>query len=178
MKKKNKLMKRFLVFFLIVLMGCSSPKVVSDFDNTTDFRKFKTYGFYENVGKDLNELDIKRLIKILDTTLQNKGLTFSKTPDFFIDFTITKSAQVPRNSVAVGFGNAGVNSVFGVSGGIPIGPKKYRERLIIEFLTPINEQLFWKASLESTVKEKRLPQEKALYFQLIVPKVLSKYPPK
>lgn len=171
-------MKRYLGLFLIVLMGCSSPKVVSDFDNTTDFGKFKTYGFYENVGKDLNELDIKRLIKIIDTTLQQKGLIFSENPDFFIDFTITKSAEVARNTVAVGFGNAGVNSVFGVSGGIPIGPKKYREILIIEFLTPINEELFWKASLESVVKEKRLPKEKEAYFQIIVPKVLSKYPPK
>ena len=159
-------------------MGCSSPKVVSDFDDTTDFGKFKTYGFYENVGKDLNDLDIKRLIKIIDTTLQQKGLTFSETPDFFIDFAITKSAEVPRNTVAVGFGNAGVNNVFGVSSGIPIGSKKYREILIIEFLTPINEQLFWKASLESIVKEKRLPEEKEVYFQLIVPKVLSNYPPK
>ena len=79
---------------------------------------------------------------------------------------------------SVGFGNADSNSVFGVSGGIPIGSKKIREVLTIEFLTPIKEELFWNATLESTVKEKRLPQEKEIYFQIIVPKVLSKYPPK
>ncbi|PQJ74998.1 DUF4136 domain-containing protein [Polaribacter gangjinensis] len=171
-------MKYLLIVFGFFLMSCSSAKVITDFDDKTDFEKFKTYGFYENVGKDLNDLDIKRILKIIDTTLQQKGLTFSETPDFFIDFNIEKSAEVARNTVAVGFGNAGPNSIFGVSGGIPIGSKKIREVLTIEFLTPIKEELFWKASLESTVKEKRLPQEKEVYFQLIVPKVLSKYPPK
>jgi hypothetical protein len=171
-------MKLLLIVFGFFLMSCSSAKVIADYDDTIDFGNFKTFGFYENVGKDLNELDVKRILKIIDTTMQQKGLTFSETPDFFIDFNIEKSAEVARNTIAVGFGNADSNSVFGVSGGIPIGSKKIREVLTIEFLTPIKEELFWNATLESTVKEKRLPQEKEIYFQIIVPKVLSKYPPK
>lgn len=171
-------MKLLLIVFGFFLMSCSSAKVIADYDDTNYFGKFKTFGFYENVGKDLNELDVKRILKIIDTTMQQKGLTFSETPDFFIDFNIEKSAEIARNTIAVGFGNADSNSVFGVSGGIPIGSKKIRELLTIEFLTPIKEELFWKATLESTVKEKRLPQEKEIYFQIIIPKLLSKYPPK
>jgi hypothetical protein len=159
-------------------MSCSSNKVITDFEDTTDFEKFKTFGFYDNVGKNLNDLDIKRLIKIIDTTLQQKGLTFSETPDFFIDFDVKKTTEVARNTVAIGFGNADRNSVFGVSGGIPIGAKKIREILTIQFLMPKNEELIWNAFLESTVKEKRLPQEKEAYFKEVVVKILSNYPPK
>ncbi len=158
-------------------MSCSSTKVITDFDDTTDFEKFKTYGFYENVGKDLNELDIKRILKIIDTTLQQKGLTFSETPDFFIDFNIRQS-DLPRNTIAIGFGNAGANSVFGVSGGIPIGNKKVLETITIEFLTSEKEQLFWKASIESIVRQKRTPIEKVEYFRKVITKILNNYPPK
>lgn len=159
-------------------MSCGSNKVITDFDETMDFGSYKTYGFYENVGKELNDLDIKRILKVIDTTLQQKGLTFSETPDFFIDFNAKKNSEVARNSVAVGFGNAGPNSVFGVSSGIPLGSKKFVERLFIEFLTPKNEQLIWQGFFDSTVKEKRTPQEKEVYFKEVIPKILSYYPPK
>ena len=171
-------MIRFLGLFLVLLMGCSAPKVVTDFEDTTDFSGYKTYGFYQNAGNGLNDLDVKRLIKIIDTTLQQKGLEFSDTPDFYIDFSSKKSDELPRTSLAIGFGNVGFNRAYGVSGGIPVGNKKVLEIIKIEFLTAKNEQLFWQAFLESKVKEKRTPKEKELYFQEIISKILSAYPPK
>lgn len=171
-------MKRFLVLFLMVLMGCSSLKVVTDFEDTTDFSRYKTYGFYENVGNGLNELDVKRIIRSIDTTLQQKGFIRSDTTDFYIDFSSKKSDELPRTSLAIGFGNVGFNNAYRVSGGIPVGNKKVLEIISIEFLTAKSELLFWKAFLESKVREKRTPKEKEIYFQETISKILSTYPPK
>lgn len=171
-------MNRFLCFFLLILMSCSSAKVVTDFEDNTDFSNYKTYGFYQNVGNGLNELDVKRIIRTIDTTLQQKGLKFSDSPDFYIDFSSKKSDELPSTSLAIGFGNVGVNTAYGVSGGIPVGKKKVLEIIKIEFLTPDKEKLIWQAFLESKVKEKRTPQEKELYFQETILKILSEYPPK
>lgn len=168
-------MKKLLLLFIIFLMSCAAPKVITDFEETTDFSKLKTYGYYENSGKNLNELDVKRVIKIIDSTLIQKGFTFSEAPNFFIDFDVKKIADAPRNSIAIGFGNAGRNSVFGVSGGIPIGSKKIIKKLTIQFLSPNNEQLLWQGSLESTVKNQQTPQEKEAYFEKIIVKILNEF---
>ncbi|PIV96929.1 MAG: DUF4136 domain-containing protein [Flavobacteriaceae bacterium CG_4_10_14_3_um_filter_31_253] len=178
MNKKINLMKRFLGFFLMVLMSCSSLKVVTDFEDTTDFSNYKTYGFFQNAGNDLNELDVTRIIRVIDTTLQQKGFKRSDTADFYIDFSSKKSDELPRTSLAIGFGNVGFNNAFGVSGGIPVGNKKVLEVISIEFLTAKKEQLFWQAFLESKVKQNRTPIEKEVYFQKTISKILSTYPPK
>lgn len=171
-------MKRFLGFFLLGLMSCSSPKVIADFEENTNFSSYKTYGFYQNVGNNLNELDVKRIIRSIDTTMQQKGFQWSNTPDFFIDFSSKKSDKLPRTSLAIGIGNGGRNGGFGVSGGIPVGSKKVLEIISIEFLDATTERLFWQAFLESKVKEKRTPLEKEIYFQETISKILSNYPPK
>lgn len=171
-------MKRFLGLFLMVLLGCSSPKVVSDFEDNTDFSTYKTYGFYQNAGNSLNELDVKRIILAIDTTLEQKGFKRRDTADFYIDFSSKKSDELPRTSLAIGFGNVGFNNGFGVSGGIPVGNKKVLEVISIEFLTAKEEKLFWKAFLESKVKQNRTPIEKEVYFQKTISKILSAYPPK
>lgn len=155
-------------------MSCSSAKVMTDFDNAINFSDFKTYGYYEDVGKGLNELDIKRVISALNLEMEQNGFADLDNPDFFINITSKISESRNRNSIGIGLGNGG----FGLSGGIPIGGKKLNEEFVIEFVNSKTNQVIWEGILNSKIKEKRTPEEKEAHFQKVITKILEKYPPK
>ncbi|MCI2229804.1 DUF4136 domain-containing protein [Polaribacter sp. MSW13] len=171
-------MKKAQYFFLLLLMGCSASKVITDYDAKTNFTQFKTYNFYEDVGAGLNELDVKRGVDALIAQMNQLGFKQEETPDFYINFKTKLSQPKVTNTIAIGLGSGGRNGGFGVSGGIPIGGKKIDEELTVEFVDAKTNELFWQAILKSTIKEKRTPEERTLYFNEVIRKILQSYPVK
>jgi hypothetical protein len=171
-------MKKVKILFLLLLMSCLPSKVMIDYNAEIDFSNFKYYAFYKDVGKGLNELDVKRVIVTMNFELQQLGFLQSDNPDFFINIKSKISEAQNNNTIGIGIGNGGINGGFGVSGGIPIGGKKLNEEFIIEFVNAQNDILFWEAILNSKIKEKRKPEEKERHFKEIIFKILEKYPPK
>ena len=171
-------MKNLKYLFLVLLMSCSTSKVITDYDDKADFSSFKTYAFYEDVGKGLNELDVRRVTSIMNTELNKLGIQKSENPDFFINIITNTTEATNNNTIGIGVGSGGRNGGIGISGGIPIGGKKLNEELIVEFVDAKNDALFWEAVLNSTINENRKPEEKELHFQEIIKIILEKYPPK
>jgi hypothetical protein len=167
-------MKNLKYLFLFLLMGCSSSKVMTDFDNTIIFSDFKTYSFYEDVGQGLNELDLNRVTSALKLEMKQRTFQEVENPDFFINFTSKISENPNKNLIGIGLGNDG----FGLSGGIPIGGKKLNEEFVIEFVNAKTDQVIWEGILNSTIKEKRTPEQKELHFNEIIKKILDTYSPK
>ena len=84
-KRRNNKLKYFKYIFILVLFGCSSSKVIYDYDLKTDFSEYKTYNFFEDAGDGMNELDIKRFVSAIETNLDSIGYKKSEKPDFYID---------------------------------------------------------------------------------------------
>lgn len=166
---------RFLL--LLFLIGCSSSKVITDYDAKIDFTTFTSYNFYDDFGKGLNELDVKRITKAIDYHLKEKGFSKSEQPDFLINVIVNFTEAQNNNTIGIGIGSGGNNGGFGISGGIPIGGKKLNEELIIEFVNAKTNDIIWEGVLNSKVKEKRKPEEKVLHFNEVISKILLKYPP-
>ncbi len=171
-------MKNFKFLILFLLMNCTSSKVITDFDAEINFSEFKTYSFYEDIGTGLNELDVKRVIAIMDTELKQLGFKDDENPDFYINIISKVSEAQNNNTIGIGIGSGGRNGGFGVSGGIPIGSKKLNEEFKIEFVNSKTDILIWEGVLNSTIKEKRKPEVKELHLKEIIKKILEKYPPK
>lgn len=171
-------MKGVKILFLFLLMSCSSSKVISDYDSEIDFSNFKTYQFYSDIGKGLNEFDVKRVVSTLNTELHKKGLAQNDTPDFYINVIAKYSEAQNTNTIGIGIGSGNRNGGFGISGGIPIGSKKINEEFKIEFVNAKTDTIIWEGVLNSTVKEKRKPEEKEVHFKKIIKEILTKYPPK
>ena len=169
-------MKKLCYCFLFILISCSTSKVIVDYDEAIRFSSFSTFNFYDDVGKGLNELDIKRVSKAIAYEMQQKGFRFSDNPDLFINVIATYTELTNNNTLGIGSGTN--NGGFGVSIGIPIGRKKLNEELVIELVNATTNAIIWEGVLNSTVKEKRKPEEKELHFQEIIKKILAKYPPK
>lgn len=171
-------MKHIKFLFLFLLMSCSTSKVITDYDSEINFTDFKTYSFFEDVGEGLNEFDVKRVIRTMDSELKLLGFKTAENPDFYINIIVRFSEAQNRNTIGIGLGSGGNNGGFGISGGIPIGRKKLNEEFIIEFVNAKTDLVIWEGILNSTVKEKRKPEEKEVHFKEIIKKIVEKYPPK
>jgi hypothetical protein len=170
-------MKQFKFLFLFLLIGCSSSKVITDYDDAINFNDFKTYQFYEDVGKGLNEFDVKRVIAVINSELESRDFKEVEKPDFYINVISKTSEAKTNNTIGIGVGSGSRNGGFGISGGIPIGGKKLNEEFKIEFVNAKTNQIIWEGFLNSTIKEKRKPEEKELHFKEIIKQILANYPP-
>ena len=171
-------MKYFRYFFLLVIVGCSSSKVTYDYDAKTDFTKFKTYSFFEDVGEGLNEIDAKRFVASIENYLDSLGLKKVEKPDFYIN-VVSEKAELPKNNnVGIGVGGGGRNSGISISTGILFGGNKIREKITIDFVESSNNKLFWQGILNAKVREKIKPEDREILVDQIIIKILNKYPPK
>jgi hypothetical protein len=172
------ILKNIKYLLLLILISCSSSKVVYDYDKKVDFNQYKTYHIFENAGEGLNKFDQDRILSSIDKEMIALGFTKQDNPDFFIDFKSSKKENQNRNTIGIGLGSGGINSSIGVSGGIPIDNKKYLEQITIDFVTNKSQQLFWQGILESKISEKSSPEKREHYFDEVVKKILVCYPPK
>ncbi|QNM84282.1 DUF4136 domain-containing protein [Polaribacter pectinis] len=162
---------------MLFLISCGTSKVVSDYDSKTDFKKYKTFDFYEDNGESLNEFDVKRITTAIESELKNAGMNYNSNPDFFIYFDAKTSESRSNNTIGIGIGSGGRNGGIGISGGIPIGGKKLNEEISIRFIEAKNNKLFWEGSLTSSIKENRKTEERKLHLQQLIKKIISEYPP-
>lgn len=166
-------MKKISFLLLLVLMSCSSNKVFVDFDSSVNTLNFKTYQFYEDVGKGLNELDIRRVEKSINSYLKQNGFQESENPDFYINFISNKSLSSNSNNIGIGIG--GRRGGVSLSGGIPIGAKKVNEEFVIELVNAKSDKIFWEGTLVSKISERISAEKKEIHYNEVVTKILTEF---
>lgn len=167
-----------LILFSFLIVSCGSVRVNYDYDKETDFSNYTTYNYYSDIETGLSELDEKRLLNLMDITLQIKGMVYAEEPDFLINIT-SEAFRAPQNtSVGVGVGGTGRNVGGGLSVGIPVGQKNLQRQVRFDFVDANKDQLFWQAQSHSSLKENITPVVRDQKMAELVDKVLSKYPPK
>lgn len=84
----------FTILFSLSILSCGSIKVASDYDSDADFSNYKTFAFYKSgIDKvEISDIDKKRILKSIQNTLLNKGLTLDENPDILINIS-TKSSE-------------------------------------------------------------------------------------
>ena len=89
-------MKRFLsfLFFSLIIISCSSVKVITDFDSSANFSNYKSFAFSKSQIKklEISDLDKKRILSSIENLMQNKGYVSSSNPDLIINVD-TKSRE-------------------------------------------------------------------------------------
>ena len=172
-------MKSIIPFlFLVFLVSCSAVRVNYDYDRNTDFTKYTTYNYYPDMDTGLSELDTKRLLRAIDSTMRGKGFLLSEEPEFLIGI-MSRSFQAPRNNtVGVGIGGSGRNVGGGMSIGIPVGAANVEREIQFDFVDSQKDELFWQAISVSSLKENSSPDEREQILQALVVKTFEKYPPK
>lgn len=84
-------MKTFKIILigLILAFGfasCESVRVATDYDKEADFMQYQSYAFYKpGIDKaEISDLDKRRILRAIDMSLTEKGMTKSKSPDLLV----------------------------------------------------------------------------------------------
>ena len=172
-------MKTFKFILLALVFVSCGTMVNYDYEKSTDFAKYKTYNYFDDMKTGLSQLDTKRIMRAIDAKLATMGLTRSDNPDFFIDIQSQDIMNRNNSNVGVGVGGTGRNVGGGVSVGIPLGGNQYTREIVIDFVDKSeNEKLFWQAVSESKYRQNATPEQRQEYFNVLADKIFEKYPPK
>jgi len=186
---------KYVAFGLIALVmaGCSSIKVTSDYDTTVDFTKFKTYEYYgwaEESNKILNQLEQERIEAAFGKELDKRGLSSVKKGEGG-DLTITlyvvteQKTQTTANTTGMGGygGYYGYGPAYGWGGaGMHTSTTTYSEQdytvgtLIIDVYDANGKKLIWESIGSGTLKESKTPEEKEKNIAIAVQKIMATYP--
>jgi hypothetical protein len=121
-----------LVIFLI--LSCTAPRAVFDYDEKTDFSQYKTYNFYPDIETGLSGLNNKRMFRLTDSIMKARGFRKTATPDFYINIETSFFEPEQNGGVGVGVGGGGRNAGGGVSIGLPIGSSKRNQEIVIDLV--------------------------------------------
>lgn len=166
--------KYLLVVFMVTSCGI---KVNYDYEKSTDFKKYNSYNYFDDMKTGLSQLDTKRLIRALDAKLESIGLTRSENPDFFIDLFSQDIQNRNNSNVGIGVGGTGRNTGGGVSVGLPLGGSNNKRELIIEFVDDKKGGMFWQAISESSYTANASPERRQAQFTELIEKIFKAYPP-
>lgn len=167
----------FSIVTMCLLASCAGTRVNYDYDKATDFSNYTSYNYFSDMDSGLSQLDEKRLLRALDSTLQAKGFLLTEEPDFYINILSSEFRNTSNNAVGVGIGGTGRNVGGGVSVGLPLGNSGIQRRIQFDFVDAQKDALFWQATSESGYRENASPSVREDQLRALVKKVFSKFPP-
>jgi len=157
---------------LLLVPGASAQKITTEFDETVDFSKFKTFAVREGQMNSRspalnNELTKKRVEAEIERALTAKGLTVTTGPsDLNVFFTFGTGRRIGTESYPAGWRGLGTRVVR-----VP-----YAEgTLVIDLRDPTTRSLVWRGI---ATEDERDPAKLSGKLDDMVKKSISKYPPK
>jgi len=193
-------MKLILLLMTVIISGCSSLNLTTDYDETINFTQLKTYAWHEanehnessNHYLKVNHIMDQRIRSLIAQEFKNKGLTKSSTtPDFFVNYTIVVEDRTdiqtynnyngyyPGFRYGTGFGTYGRHMSMSYSLGSNTQVTYYQQgTLIIDVINPKTDQLMWRGVADGRLPKNSNKQEQDQLIQKYITKILSSFPPK
>jgi len=177
-------MKRFILFTTALLLtSCVSIRVSSDYDTGVNFTTYETYAFFKPVidKAEISDLDKRRVLRALESTLATKGFAASETPDVLISFHTKAEKNVRVSESYLGWGGP----FYGPFGGWGWGwgfNRPYNVNttttgiLYIDVIDATSKKLIWQGKGTGSLS-KGTPQEREERILGFVTEILAAYPP-
>jgi len=174
----------------IVLAGCATASVSSDYDRSADFSTLKTYAWSAEQKPSgdprFDDPELRDTIRqSVETELQAKGLQESATgqPDFFLQYYITveQKEESPGGIYPPAFSGRGQYA--GVAGTNSYATRemmtfRYDDgTFVLDMTEPSSGKILWRGSLESMVDPSGTPAKRIERAPAAVAKILKKFPP-
>jgi hypothetical protein len=160
-----------MLFAAVLMAGAvSAQKVTTDYDNTADFTRYKTYAWAlgSNVAKD--PLWHQRIVGNIERQLEAKGL---KRVDSNPDVYVTYNSELNEDVSIQGFGTG--RPWFGGS----FSANKVRTiegTLVVDIHDAQSKRLVWRGIATETASNKR--DKNITKLEKTVAKLFKQYPPK
>jgi hypothetical protein len=180
MKRSIKFLSGLLL--ALVVTSCSSVRVATDYERSTNFDEFKTFAFFKpGIDKaEINDIDKRRILRAIETELLAKGFTKSEDPDLLVSI-FTKSNQrvdVYNNywgAGAWGWGWGGFGPGWGWGWNQPMVSTRTEGVLYIDLINAKKKELIWQGQGKGYLSRNMERKEERI--KEFVNKVLSQFPP-
>ena len=180
MKRSIKFLPLLLLAFVIT--SCSSVRVASDYERTTNFDEFKSFAFFKpGIDKaEINDIDKRRILRAIESELLAKGYTKSEDPDLLVSI-FTKSNQrvdVYNNywgAGAWGWGWGGFGPGWGWGWNQPMVSTRTEAVLYIDLIDAKKKELIWQGQGKGYLSKNMERKEELI--KEFVTKVLGQFPP-
>jgi len=157
-----------------LVAGCASqPKVLSDYDKSADFARYRTFGFVTQVGADSTEfksLAVQTMQAAATRQMEMRGYTLSDNPDLVINFTgkIEEKADVesvPAPYYGPGWGYGGFyGAPYGGwgAGGTQVTTRRYNVgTLVVDVVDREKRQAVFQGSVSDVVTKEMMANREA-----------------
>ena len=164
-------------------IGCSSFPVDADYDPAFDYARLKTWGwgpFDESIQNQdprlNNELLHRRIQGAITTELEARGYRYTnEAPDFWVEYhlSVDRKIDVQNLRTSVGYG-------WGYGGMVVSEPvvREYEEgTMLLDFLDPGQQRLFWRGSVSVRLRGNETPQQRDDRTRAFVKAVVDQFPP-
>lgn len=166
-------MRRMIIVLSVIFISCGTARVAYDYDENKDFSTLKTYNYYPKLSTGLSDLDERRLLDATDSILVLKGFQKSNTPEVYINFKNKVYETPSRNSVGIGIGSGPLV----IGGNVPVSMPDQHIQLTVDMVDVTKDELLWQAEIDDVQNSKNTPQNRKAFFEVMMQKVFSKYPP-
>ena len=168
--------KVFLGLFVVLgaALACVSTQTAADYDRTTDFSRYRTYGWIPNGERMENTLAEKRLTAAIEAQLEAKGFVKSESPDLWVSMHARLAREVRFDTSTWGYGpgrwHGGVVRTSREE--IPVGT------LVVDLVDAQAKELLWRGTARSVVDLMASPEEKTRRINRAVAKMFADFPPR
>lgn len=165
---------KLILIGLILTFGipsCQSVRVATDYDEDVDFDQYKTYAFYKP-GIDqaqISDLDKRRILKAIDHSLSEKGMTKSQDAQLLISIFTESTEEI---DVYPHYG--WYNPWYGHSR----TSSQTKGTLYIDLVDSQSKNLIWQGVGVGVIEPDANMERKNERIQKIVTEILNKFPPK
>ena len=169
---------RIILAALAFVAIASAQNVNYNFDQATDFSKFKSYKWIEIPGGvQLDDITAKQLTSALEAQLAQKGLTKteSDSADLYVGYQLATTQERQINAYNTGWGygprwgGTGTTSISTTT--LTIGS------LDLDMYDSSQKQLVWRGVATKTLDPGAKPEKRQKNIQKAVEKLLKNYPP-
>jgi hypothetical protein len=164
------MMKKFIWMAILIslLAACASgPSIVSNTSPGTDFRNFKTFNFFPQLGTDRDNGArtpiSSNLMAAMEREMEARGLTQSDSPDLLIDFNVWAENRVdirstPSHTVHRSHWNRGFSTWPSYNTRV----RQYTEgSLLIDLIDPRNATLVAETAASQRINDTSFDQAQA-----------------
>jgi hypothetical protein len=189
----NKIFKVFGLAGLVFLFNaCSGIKVITDYDKTVDFSKYKTfeyYGWSQDSDKLLNRFDKERIEKAFGDEFTKRGLKYVESGgDLIVTLFIVTEQKEQTTATTTGMGGGygygyGYGGYYGYGPGYGWGGMSHTTyntydytvgTLVVDVYDATEKKLIWESSGEGTINEN--PKGKDERIPTAIEKIMKPYP--
>jgi hypothetical protein len=156
----------------MLLAGCAGISTNAQVSPGTNLAKYQTYGWYKPPSAAAESMAEQQLRASLEQQLAQKGLTPATTnpPDFLISYHAMERQKIEATP---GYGYGGFGYGYGW-GGYPAFTTYTEGTLIVDFIDPQTNKVFWRGTAKGVVDHPDNPDPQRI--DQAAAKLINQYP--